>query len=121
MGYAAELVNPEIIEPTGCGDVAKKNYKMIAALGVLKGEMDRTEIEEQIQRFGVPGFAPNQGHIPSGVPYIGHARDLILQNKVNQVMIIGKGSLFLGKLTRLYDALSLIIQRNPNKNKRVAR
>ncbi|HBV86523.1 MAG TPA: glycine reductase [Desulfosporosinus sp.] len=111
--YAAELVNPEIIEPTGCGDIAKRNYSMIASLGILRGEIDRSEIEEQIHRFGVPGFAPNQGHIPSGVPYIGPARDLILGNKVNQVMIIGKGSLFLGKLTRLYDALSLIIQRNP--------
>lgn len=111
--YAAELVNPEIIEPTGCGDIAQRNYKMIASLGVLKGEIDRSEIEDQIYRFGVPGFAPNQGHIPSGVPYIGPARDLILQNKVNQVMIIGKGSLFLGKLTRLYDAISLILQRNP--------
>lgn len=111
--YAAELVNPEIIEPTGCGDLAKKNYKMIASLGVLRREIDRSEMDKQIHRFGVPGFAPNQGHIPSGVPYIGPARDLILRNKVNQVMIIGKGSLFLGKLTRLYDAVSLIIQRNP--------
>lgn len=113
--YAGELVNPEIIEPTGCGDIANKNYKMIASLGVLKHELDRTEIEEQIHRFGVPGFAPNQGHIPSGVPYIGPARELLLRNKVKQVMIIGKGSLFLGKLTRLYDAISLIIQRNPHK------
>ena len=114
--YAAELVNPEIIEPTGCGDIAKSNYKMIAALGVLNREIDRTEIDKQIHRFGVPGFAPNQGHIPSGVPYIGPARDLILQNKMKQVMIIGKGSLFLGKLTRLYDAISLILQRNPRLN-----
>lgn len=111
--YAAELVNPEIIEPTGCGDVGKMNYKMIASLGVMQGEIERTEIEEQIKRFGVPGFAPNQGHIPSGVPYIGPARDFILQGKVSNVMIIGKGSLFLGKLTRLYDAVSMIIQRNP--------
>lgn len=111
--YAGELVNPEIIEPTGYGYLAQNNYKMIASLGVLKGEINRTEIEEHIHRFGVPGFAPNQGHIPSGVPYLGPARELILRNKVSQVMIIGKGSLFLGKLTRLYDAVSLIIQRNP--------
>jgi len=113
--YAAELVNPEIIEPTGCGDLAQKSYKMIASLAVLRREMGRTGIDEHVHRFGVPGFAPNQGHIPSGVPYIGPARDLILRNKVNQVMIIGKGSLFLGKLTRLYDAVSLIIQRNPKQ------
>ncbi|UWG96433.1 DUF5940 domain-containing protein [Dehalobacter sp. DCM] len=111
--YAAELVNPEILEPTGCGDIAEKNYKMIASLGVLNKEIDRSEIQEQIRRFGVPGFAPSQGHIPSGVPYIGPARELILRDNVKQVMIIGKGSLFLGKLTRLYDALSLLIQRNP--------
>jgi 3-oxoacyl-[acyl-carrier-protein] synthase III len=113
--YAAELVNPEILEPTGCGDIAKNNYKMIASLAVLKREIDSTEIEEQSNHFGVPGYAPNQGHIPSGVPYIGPARELILRNKLSQVMIIGKGSLFLGKLTRLYDAISIIIQRNPKQ------
>ncbi|EHQ89306.1 glycine/sarcosine/betaine reductase complex component C subunit beta [Desulfosporosinus youngiae] len=111
--YAGELVNPELIEPIGCGDVAKMNYKMIASLGVLQGEFERTQIEAQIKRFGVPGFAPNQGHIPSGVTYIGPACELILQEKISQVMIIGKGSLFLGKLTHLYDAVSLIIQKNP--------
>ncbi|AET67199.1 3-oxoacyl-(acyl-carrier-protein) synthase III [Desulfosporosinus orientis DSM 765] len=115
--YAGELVNPEIIEPTGCGDITRMNYKMIASLGVLKGEIHRGEMEVQVNRFGVPGFAPNQGHIPSGVPYMGPARDLILQDKINRVMIIGKGSLFLGKLTRLYDAISLILERNPKLDK----
>ena len=38
----------------------------------------------------MPGFAPTQGHIPSGVPFIGFARDLILEGKLNNAMIIGK-------------------------------
>ncbi|MCR6544965.1 glycine/sarcosine/betaine reductase complex component C subunit beta [Dehalobacterium formicoaceticum] len=110
--FAAELVNPEIIEPTGCGDVTKRNYQMIASLGVLQGEYGPDQISKEINRFGVPGYAPNQGHIPSGIPFIGHACQRILDGEMKQAMIIGKGSLFLGKLTRLYDALSLIIQKN---------
>ena len=36
--YATELHNPEITEPQGSGDVAKRNYKTIAALAVRKGD-----------------------------------------------------------------------------------
>ena len=38
--YATEIHNPEITEPQGGGDVADRNYKMLAGLGVLRGELD---------------------------------------------------------------------------------
>ena len=61
------------------------------------------------------GFAPTQGHIPSGVPFIGHARRDMLAGKLHRAMIIGKGSLFLGRLTNLFDGLSLLIEANNGK------
>jgi len=111
--FAPELQNPEITEPAGAGDVPKANYKMIAALAVRRGEIEKAGIESFIEQHGMPGFAPTQGHIPSGVPFIGCARDMMLQEKMTRAMIIGKGSLFLGRMTNLFDGISFIIEKNP--------
>lgn len=70
---------------------------------------------QAVDSFGMPGYAPTQGHIPSGVPFIGHACDLIMEGKINRAMIIGKGSLFLGRLTNLFDGVSLIMEKNSGK------
>ncbi len=110
--FSVEMQNPEITVPAGAGDVPNANYKMIAALGVKKGAFDRSQIEEQVKRFGMPGFAPTQGHIPSGVPFIGHGRDMILNGEINRIMVIGKGSLFLGRLTNLFDGISFVVEKN---------
>ncbi|MBQ3404103.1 MAG: glycine reductase, partial [Oscillospiraceae bacterium] len=61
---------------------------------------------------GMIGWAPTQGHIPSGVPYIGFCRDDILAGKIKRAQIIGKGSLFLGRMTNLFDGTSFVIQAN---------
>lgn len=111
--YSPEMQNPEITEPAGAGDVPQANYKMIAALAVKRGEIDKADMLKTVASFGMPGFAPTQGHIPSGVPFIGPARDMILAGKINRAMIIGKGSLFLGRLTNLFDGISFIIEKNP--------
>ena len=39
-------------------------------------------------------------------------REDILAGKLNRVMIIGKGSLFLGRMTNLFDGVSFVIQAN---------
>ncbi|CFX89105.1 3-Oxoacyl-[acyl-carrier-protein (ACP)] synthase III [Syntrophomonas zehnderi OL-4] len=110
--YSPEMQNPEITEPAGAGDVPQANYKMIAALGVKRGEFSRDEIIQAVDSFGVPGFAPTQGHIPSGIPFIGHGREMILAGDIERAMIIGKGSLFLGRLTNLFDGISFLIEKN---------
>jgi len=110
--FSVEMQNPEITEPAGAGDVPKANYKMIAALGVMRKEFERTQLNEVVEKIEMPGFAPTQGHIPSGVPFLAHAADLMAQNRLNRVMIIGKGSLFLGRLTNLFDGVSFILERN---------
>lgn len=110
--YAPEMQNPEITEPAGAGNVPKANYKMIGALAVMKGEIQRGELEDFIKRHGMPGYAPTQGHIPSGVPFLAFAWEGILNGRYNRVMIIGKGSLFLGRLTGLFDGVSFILERN---------
>ncbi|ATW27686.1 glycine/sarcosine/betaine reductase complex component C subunit beta [Candidatus Formimonas warabiya] len=110
--YSPEMQNPEITEPAGAGDVPLANYKMIGALAVKRGELDKADMLKAVDSFGMPGFAPTQGHIPSGVPFIGHARDMILAGKINKAMIIGKGSLFLGRLTNLFDGVSFVLEKN---------
>jgi hypothetical protein len=110
--YAPELQNPDITEPAGAGDVPKANYKMIAALAVRRGEIGRPDMEEFINKHGMQGFAPTQGHIPSGVPFVGLARQMLLEEKIKRVMIVGKGSLFLGRMTNQFDGVSFIIEQN---------
>ena len=113
--FAAELQNHEITAPAGAGNVPEANTKMIAALAVMKGQLDRAKIAEFVKQYGVEGFAPTQGHIPSGVPFIGHARRDMLAGSLHRAMIIGKGSLFLGRLTNLFDGLSFLIEANTGK------
>ena len=108
--YAAELQNPEITLPAGAGDVPEGNFKMIAALAVLKGQLERTAIKDFVAKHGMPGFAHTQGHIPSGVPFLGHAVDAIASGAIKRAMIIGKGSLFLARLTNLSDGASFLVE-----------
>ena len=85
---------------------------MIAALGVKRGELQRNEIADFVKNHGMTGWAPTQGHIPSGVPYLGLVRDEILAGETKRAMIIGKGSLFLGRMTNLFDGVSFVVQAN---------
>lgn len=110
--YAAEMQNPDVTKPAGAGDVPEANYKMIAALGVKRGEIERSAIADFVTAHGMTGWAPTQGHIPSGVPYLGFAREDILDGRIGKAMIIGKGSLFLGRMTNLFDGISFLLQKN---------
>jgi len=113
--YAPEMQNPEVTEPAGAGDVPKSNYKMIAALAVKRGEITKENMDDFIRKHGMPGFAPTQGHIPSGVPIMGYAREKILEGKLSRVMVIGKGSLFLSRMTNQFDGVSFLIENNKGK------
>ena len=110
--YSVEMQTPEITEPAGAGNVPLSNYKMIAAMAVKRGEIDRAAIMEFADKHGMPGFAPTQGHIPSGVPFIGHGINMIKEGKIKNSMIIGKGSLFLARMTNQFDGVSFIIEKN---------
>lgn len=110
--YAPEMQTPDITEPAGAGDVPTQNYKMIGALAVKSGQLDRKELPNFVKTHGYPGFAPTQGHIPSGVPIIGHGIENITNGKLNNFMVIGKGSLFLGRMTNLFDGISILVEKN---------
>jgi hypothetical protein len=114
--YSPEMQNPDITKPAGAGDVPLANYKMIAALAVKRGEIDRGALAQFPVEHGLTGWAPTQGHIPSGVPAIGFARDAMLAGRLNRIMIIGKGSLFLGRMTNLFDGVSFVIEKNSGKD-----
>lgn len=109
--YAVELHNPEITLPAGSGDVPRTNYRTLAAMAVLRGEIERDQIDEFATLRGMPGFAPTQGHIPAGVPFLGHARRAMLKGGMTRVMVVAKGSLFLGRMTRLVDGASFLLER----------
>ena len=110
--YFSEMQNPDITKPAGAGDVPAANYKMIAALAVKRGELGRADLATFAEKHGEMGWAPTQGHIPSGAPAIGFIRNDIMAGKIKNAMIIGKGSLFLGRMTNLFDGASFIIQAN---------
>ena len=111
--YATELQNPEITEFSGSGDVVKKNYRKIAAMAVLSHALEKGEMENWIAAIGMPGFAPTQGHIPSAVPYVGHAMEAMRTGSVRRVMFLAKASIFLNRCTNLFDGVSFILECNP--------
>ena len=110
--YSPEMQNPDVTKPAGAGDVPLANYKMIGALAAKRGEITPKELPDFVARHGMVGWAPTQGHIPSGVPYIGFACEDILAGRIRRAMIIGKGSLFLGRMTNLFDGVSFVIEAN---------
>lgn len=112
--YAPELHNPELMEFAGSGDVAHKNYRSIAAMGVVAGHLARSEMEAFIRRVGMPGFAPTQGHVPSGVPFLPHAAAAMERGEIRRVMVLSKASLFLSRLTELFDGVSFLVETNPD-------
>lgn len=111
--YSVEMQNPDVTKPAGAGDVPEANYKMIAAIGVKRKELERADLKTFGEKHGMQGWAPTQGHIPSGVPYLGFAIDDLTTGDLNRAMIVGKGSLFLGRMTNLFDGVSVMIERNP--------
>ncbi|NLJ98416.1 MAG: glycine reductase [Tissierellia bacterium] len=113
--YSVEMQNPDVTKPAGAGDVPAANYKMLGALGVMRKDLERSQINEFMEKHGMEGWAPTQGHIPSGVPYLGFAREDILEGKIKNTMIVGKGSLFLGRMTNLFDGVSIVVEKNPGK------
>lgn len=113
--YSVEMQNPDVTKPAGAGNVAEANYKMIGAIGVKRGDIEKKEMKAFAEKIGMPGWAPTQGHIPSGVPYLGFAIDDLSTGDMNRAMIVGKGSLFLGRMTNLFDGVSVILERNPGE------
>jgi betaine reductase len=111
--YATELHNPEITEPQGSGNVPERNYKTIAALAVRRGEIERSDIESFVAQRGMPGYAPTQGHIASALCYLPHAcQRLTDDGGAERVMMLAKGSLFLGRMSELSDGMSMLLERN---------
>lgn len=113
--YSVEMQNPDITKPAGAGDVPEANYKMIAALGVKRGDLEKKDLLTFMKDYGFKGWAPTQGHIPSGVPYVGFMREDFLEGRINRAMLIGKGSLFLGRMTNLFDGISIVFEKNTGK------
>jgi betaine reductase len=110
--FATELHNPEATEPAGSGDVPLLNYRMLAALAAGRKEIGRDEIDAWVAAHGMPGFAPTQGHIASAVPFLAHAVDGLVHRGLRRVMLLAKGSLFLGRMTQMSDGLSLLLEAN---------
>jgi betaine reductase len=110
--YATELHNPEITEPQGSGDVAARNYKTLAALAARRGDIERGDIADFVTTRGMPGFAPTQGHLASALCYLPHAVRRLTAGDARRVMLVAKGSLFLGRLTQLSDGMSVLLERN---------
>jgi glycine/sarcosine/betaine reductase complex component C subunit beta len=110
--YATELHNPEITEPQGSGDVAARNYRTIAALAARRKEITRDEIDSFVAQRGMPGYAPTQGHLASAVCYLPHALTRLTTGSADRVLLLAKGSLFLGRMSQRSDGMSILLQRN---------
>ena len=108
--YATELHDPEITEPAGAGNVPSRNYKLIGALAVRRGELPRDELDGFEHTHGLPGFSPTQGHVASAVPWLPHGLAALRAGEIGSTMLLAKGSLFLGRMTELADGMSIILE-----------
>jgi betaine reductase len=108
--YATELHDPEVTEPAGGGDVADRNYKMLAGLGVVRGDLTKDQMAQFVHDHGLPGFSPTQGHIASAMPWLPHAIAGVRAGDLDRTMLLAKGSLFLGRMTRLWDGASIMLE-----------
>ncbi|MFQ5872361.1 MAG: glycine/sarcosine/betaine reductase complex component C subunit beta [Dehalococcoidia bacterium] len=112
--YATELHNPEITEPQGSGNTPRTNYRILGSMAVKEAEIEASGLDRFVEEYGMVGFSPTQGHIASAVPFVGHARDMILSGQIERAMFYAKGSLFLGRMTNLSDGISFVLERNGN-------
>lgn len=110
--YATELHNPEVTLPAGSGNTPLGNYKLMAALAVMRKEIERADLDVFVQKHGMLGYCPTQGHVPSAVPFFGHASEAMKLGKMNRVMFVAKGSLFLGRMSQLSDGVSFLLDAN---------
>jgi betaine reductase len=115
--YATEMHNPEITLPAGSGDTPSINYKIMAALAVLNKQIDKKEIGKFVKERGMPGFSPTQGHVPSAVPFLGHAIEAMKRGTMKRAMFVAKGSLFLGRMSQLSDGISFLLEANSKERK----
>lgn len=110
--YATELHDPEVTEPQGSGNVPERNYKLLAALAVRRGDIRREEIETFMSERGMPGFAPTQGHLASALCYLPHALRRLTTGPASRVQLVAKGSLFLGRMCQQSDGMSVLLERH---------
>jgi glycine/sarcosine/betaine reductase complex component C subunit beta len=108
--YATELHDPEVTEPAGAGNVPSRNYKLIGALAVRRGELPREELDGFERSHGLPGFSPTQGHVASAVPWVPHGLRALRAGEIGSTMLLAKGSLFLGRMTELADGMSILLE-----------
>lgn len=111
--YALELHDPDVTETAGSGNVPRNNYRIVASLAVVDGEISREALPDFEREHGMPGFSPTQGHIAAAIPFLGHAREMMLRGEIGRTMFVAKGSLFLGRMTQLSDGMSILLEQNP--------
>jgi glycine/sarcosine/betaine reductase complex component C subunit beta len=107
---ATELHDPEITEPAGAGNVPQRNYRLMGALAVKRGEIPRDELDSYEREHGLPGFSPTQGHVASAVPWLPHGLEGLRSGELGSTMLVAKGSLFLGRMTELADGMSILLE-----------
>jgi betaine reductase len=83
---------------------------MLAGLGVVRGELERDGLGDFVSAHGLPGFSPTQGHIASAIPWLPHALRRFDAGELGRTMLLAKGSLFLGRMTRLWDGASITLE-----------
>jgi glycine/sarcosine/betaine reductase complex component C subunit beta len=116
--YATEMHNPEVTEPSGSGNVPERNYKMLASMAAIDGEIDREDLDAFIKERGTPGFSPTQGHIAAAIPLLGHVLRDLKAKRIERSMFLAKGSLFLGKMTNQSDGMSFLLEGPSNEQSR---
>ena len=108
-GNASESLGPIIRKLDAAGAAIDWLWE-VAGLGVVRGELDRSAIDAFPREHGLPGFAPTQGHIASAVPWLPHAVAAMGRGEIHRTMLLAKGSLFLGRMTQLWDGASITLE-----------
>ena len=79
---------------------------------VKAGDIERADMAAFVSEHGMPGYAPTQGHLASSLCYLPHAVGRLTTGTAERVMLIAKGSLFLGRMSQLSDGMSVLLERS---------
>ncbi len=68
-----------------------RNYRMLAALGAVRGELGSQDIDTFAFERGLPGYSLTQGHIASAIPWLPHALARFARGELRRTMLFAEG------------------------------
>ncbi len=88
--YGVELHNPEITVPSGSGDVPRTNYLTLAALAVMRGQIQKNQMEDFVRSPRHARLCADPGTYSLGDCLLGHAKEALAMRAIAMRCLLPK-------------------------------